>query len=470
MSHNEKDGSRLAGFIREYLRKNDLTMLALEKRLTNSGYASEGFVSRIVRGHMQPNDKFLSALAAESQTPFDDLKSWASESIHEERVQFSIAAGNSIWNCPFLVPLLENQVPGLKLASRSRIQENEAQISHNDLCWIPTTSVRDGDDPEFDGEKKPLTSLSADDVLGLLRREEVDLGALPGQLADRGEFIHLATTVDSSQGCSIVFRIPEGWDTSAFDEIGSSVSVTEFVRALANSAMIRQRDISQPAMHFYLAFEKGTISALIFDLMKKEFTELEKRSETSFVLEPLHFEHRNVLGSTEYFFESRPRSTSRVNFSRSRREEYDAARERFSFLGFISWEPHSSVLKSMMLRAEGCCTDRIRKTQVQATNRNFTFSLVMQRKRKRLPDKKALLGLVAELIDRSSIVASALEQHNTEAFAVQWKDRIEVLSKYYCLSESGFSEQEIHELFRSQSFNVHPTTEFLNEYIEAHAN
>lgn len=197
----------LGKLVRDYRQQHRLKQTDLQRRLACGG---QGYISKVETGLIAtPDEQFLKALAKEVGQSVEELIALSRQPESPEVVdqplprmpvashEFKLAFGHSLWGAPIFHATFEARIPEFAVTSFARC--NTTGIDLSKLVWLEPESIPQ---PPGPGNNQ-LAALASVDVLTLLRRGEVDVGAIPGNIVPE-DFVRIGTIVDSAAGCTLV--------------------------------------------------------------------------------------------------------------------------------------------------------------------------------------------------------------------------------------------------------------------------
>lgn len=282
------------------------------------GNVSPQYISKIETGRIKkPTRTFLQSIAEFSQTPMTELASMlsVSRSVADNDAtyrgrQYRLVFGHCLWGAPIFLAAHRGMLPEFQVASFSKRSDRQP-------AWITA-------DAKIEQAPRPgsldCEPWSAVRILDALEKEEIDVGAVPGNILwgrrRFQRFSKIGTVVDSATGCTFVAN------SALIDMPPAVISTRKFGELIMSARRRLGKDVR-------VGVETGTVAE---DYLHHAFTEPNRAlppSELSIAPSDIawHCENSELVSRT---FE---------DLSAQCRNEHSA-----ELLGMVTWEPHASWL------------------------------------------------------------------------------------------------------------------------------
>jgi transcriptional regulator with XRE-family HTH domain len=417
----------LGDFVRKLRKEKGWSQKELDEKLGLKN--RPGYVSKIETGTLQkPDDDFFVALARLVAKPIDDLKELsarrfspnpgASEPLSRLAASahpYKIAFGHCIWGAPLVFAVGKGLIPQFETTS---FADKDGPVFVNE-GWMKGAMKVPG---PFSPDPK-LESLSANNVLRMLERGEVDLAAVPGNVLVDSRLswlVRVATLVDSASGCSLVcdHSILESLRRQATkrsmdaarhcEESEDGVSAEDLGQLL-----VRQHE-GDRAKHSRLALELGTVAE---GLLRDALARIDaKKAADIWWNVVLPFSNSDL---------------ALENTMRVAREEYVKGN---AGLGIITWEPHATWTVTFNPSMSKCPIHFRRGPNGRPTH--LTFELVMRRDDANSvePRSRELRLAIYRLVQHLGDCAERLNRIDTDSLAAD-QQAVVLNGQYFNLSK-----------------------------------
>lgn len=388
--------SKLADFVRDYRAKAGLTQAGLACLL---GIESLQYVSKLETGRIVvPSKEFLGALATHTGQSVDQLltlsrrsvaqpaggPSWREDEASDRPVK--LVFGHCLWGAPIFLAAHRGMIPQFLVASYALRDEPSRSAQP---CWIVPDEV--AVETPGPGATRAVP-WSAVKILDMLEKEEIDLGAIPGNIIwGRGayqRFMRIGTIVDSATGCTFVCK------AGTFEVADSLLSTRDLFKLLLGYVERHDAEVR-------IAVEVGTVADTYLCRVLDPAEEILKLSQ----------QNRGLIDAAERLSVDRVRwhceSSTLATMSFDALGELCADTEKANLLGVITWEPHASWLHAQDRSRDGVCSIRL---HFSPDNRGqltpVSFDLVMLRTSEiRPPLRLALIKLMQRLWQNATLLS-----------------------------------------------------------------
>lgn len=397
-----------------------LTLRAMCTRLASYGWqGTEDYLSKVETGKLKtPSDGFLAALSTLLKMEESDLRALCKKSSSSEasaelssrvtsRRSFRLAFGHSLWGAPILDAAQDGRLPMFLVASYAT---RESPSSVVQPVWIGADA-----EPVDTAPNADHVALSAADVVSMVRKGDVDLGAIPGNIAPEPDFIRLATIVDSAAGC--VLMCDGTWWDQHFKEAPPLWNTTDAEQTPGGST--RPSVISTNELAHYLCASKSVGRLVRIGV--------EENTVGVTFLEDACRPRRNLrMSDVAWYLRTRDLATLPFTALKKRcHEEQDS-----DLIGVIVWEPHATWMNLRDKEAD------LRRIVLQLSPdelhrpRHYSYELVVRDLQLESinPRRQELIDAISMLIrelDVSAHTLTGLRNDSTNA------SLLERLAKYY---------------------------------------
>src|ERR1041384_641038 len=418
----------LGKLLRDYRLRNELTQTELQLRL---GCGGQGYISKVETGLIAtPDSDFLTALAKEVKKDVAELTPPSQQPEEPEVVdqplpkmsvsshEFRLAFGHSLWGAPIFHATLEGRIPEFAVTSFARF-DAKGGIDLSKLVWLEPDHIPPSPGPG----NNDLAALASVDVLTPLRRGEVDVGAIPGNIVPE-DFVRIGTIVDSAAGCTLVCTDQQfhKW----YEQLQSN---------RRGDPNIKGRGISADSM----ALETRALADLINngkgrDKIARIGVE-ENTIADEFLRDICERDPSSKLVLKDLKWNLRSSELSGKSLSRLKKE-WAADRHGSDLLGVIVWEPHASWM-TIIGESEGDKT--LRKVPIHFSPselgrpHDLAYEIVIRRNRfgPMNPKEKELRAAVSKLLYELWDSGNRLNKLRKDSAD---SGTIEQLAKYYKLN------------------------------------
>jgi transcriptional regulator with XRE-family HTH domain len=335
--------TKLGAFVREHRLREGLTQAQLGRAL---GLGNGLYISKVETARVgSPAPEFLAALARRTGETIDALRAMGraeplrpsgllpADSHRPDVGPFKLGFGHCLWGAPIFLAAHRGMIPDFLVASYS-VHDPDREPQPRP-AWIQPDQVATQVPGPGGLQAEPWSAVK---ILDLLEKEEIHVGAIPGNvITGRGgdqRFIRIATIVDSATGCTFVS------DARVVPSRPAVLSTDQLFDLVAAHARRRRGPVN-------IAAEVGTVAD---KYLQRAFERASIALQTASTPKSQRDLYRHLTpDAVRWHCESS--QLARASFGELR--ESCLRTNGASLIGVLTWEPHASWLETRTKSGSG---------------------------------------------------------------------------------------------------------------------